>query len=544
MADYTGGASSAALQNQDVSNSLAHQQTAAILNAMRNMAMQQEMRQQQARGPAMEQLAGLFGGGQPQAPRMPMVPPPPGTLAGGPQPPPPGTSSEPMARPGAMPTGAVPPPPMGAGATPAAGPMGAPAAAPIAPFRPLPPSGDSSANMPKIPQPGGGATAGIPPPPAEAPPAAAAPADTGPPGIGQAKLREAIASVSKLPMSSAQKMDVLDQMMPVLNKAEQQELSFYKAQTQALQVTEKFYRDALRDAWEKEKRPIQQQNADTRTRDVERKEGQGDRRLDQGQQRIDAKIDKGIERGLSKNTKSAASAISDEDARFQAERIISGDRSGTIGFGRGKQGAENLAKIQQFVRTVANERGIPADQLATKIAEFEGLKAGERTLGNRTATFGMAKSEAYEMADLVTQSSDKVGRTRFQPVNKAIVAYEKNTGDVEVRQFGAALNSFINAYARAISPTGVSTVSDKEHAREMLSMADSPEQVKGIIAQLKKEMDAAGRAPGIVKRELSESMRPGGGEGGAKKISSDAEFNALPSGTTFIAPDGTTRKKP
>lgn len=271
MADYTGGASGAALQNQDVSNSLAHQQTAAILNAMRQMAMQQEMRQQQARGPAMEQLAGLFGGaGAP--PRAPMVPPPPGTLAGGPQPPPPGTGSVPMGMPPAGATGAVPPPPMAGGGMPK------PAAAPIQPFRPLPPSGDSPTNMSNIPQPGAGGGGGIPPPPAEAPPAAAAPADTGPPGIGQAKLREAIASVSKLPMTSAQKMDVLDQMMPVLNKAEQQELAFYKVQTATLTATEKYYRDMLRDNWEKEKLK------------------QGEKRLDQGDRRLDISETKGDQR--------------------------------------------------------------------------------------------------------------------------------------------------------------------------------------------------------------------------------------------------------
>lgn len=35
----------------------------------------------------------------------------------------------------------------------------------------------------------------------------------------------------------------------------------------------------------------------------------------------------------------------------------------------------------------------------------------------------------------------------------------------------------------------------------------------------------------------------GGGEGAAKKVSSQAEYMALPSGATYIAPDGSTRKK-
>ena len=49
-------------------------------------------------------------------------------------------------------------------------------------------------------------------------------------------------------------------------------------------------------------------------------------------------------------------------------------------------------------------------------------------------------------------------------------------------------------------------VSDKDHARAMLSTADSHEQVVAIMGQLKKEMDAAGRAPGIVKKEIREGF--------------------------------------
>jgi hypothetical protein len=148
--------------------------------------------------------------------------------------------------------------------------------------------------------------------------------------------------------------------------------------------------------------------------------------------------------------------------------------------------------------------GTPNDQIANAAA-VGGLKAGARSVGTRAANFGLAKSEAYTMADLVTEASGLVSRTSFMPINKALISWKTNTGDVEVRKFGAALNSFIQAYARAISPIGVPTVSDKDHAREMLSAADSHAQVVGVISQLKKEMDAAGVAPGIVRKEQREA---------------------------------------
>jgi hypothetical protein len=141
------------------------------------------------------------------------------------------------------------------------------------------------------------------------------------------------------------------------------------------------------------------------------------------------------------------------------------------------------------------------------------------------------------MADLVTQTSEKYGRTSFMPINKAINAFNTNTGDVEVRQFGAALNSFIQAYARAVSPVGVPTVSDKDHAREMLSAADSHAQVVGIIAQLKKEMEAAGEAPGVVRKQLRESALSLGADrdAAANKPAGSGKFTV---GKTYVDGNG------
>ncbi len=155
-----------------------------------------------------------------------------------------------------------------------------------------------------------------------------------------------------------------------------------------------------------------------------------------------------------------------------------------------------------------------AEGMMANRAAYAGMKAGSRSVETRAANFALAKSEAYEMADLVTDASKTVSRTAFIPVNKALNAFNANSGDVATRQFGAAINSFINAYARAVSPIGAPTVSDKNHAREMLSTADSHEQVVGIIAQLKKEMVAAGNAPKVVREEQSAAVRGLGG--GAK----------------------------
>lgn len=149
--------------------------------------------------------------------------------------------------------------------------------------------------------------------------------------------------------------------------------------------------------------------------------------------------------------------------------------------------------------------GDPRKQMANR-AEYGGAKAGARTLGNRTANFELAKSEAYNLADMVSEFSSKVPRTNYPKINEAIVAWESNTGDVSVRQFGGAINSFIQAYTRALIPTGVAAEKSKEHVRELLRTADSHDQVLGVIDLLKREMEAAGKAPEIVRKKQREAV--------------------------------------
>ena len=196
--------------------------------------------------------------------------------------------------------------------------------------------------------------------------------------------------------------------------------------------------------------------------------------------------------------------LDDETLTSMAEQYLAGDKSVFQNLGRGAQGAANVVALRQRVTQVAKEAGMSPDQIALVQNEFQGMGAAQRALGTRSANFGLAEKEAYAMADLVTEASSKVPRTQFMPINKAIIAYENKTGDPEARQFGAALNSFINAYARAVSPIGTPTVSDKDHARSMLSTADSHEALVAIMNQLKREMDAAGAAPGAVQKQMRE----------------------------------------
>lgn len=250
------------------------------------MYMRDVQAQRQARQQAGQVLYDQMGA-------QPAVPPPPAQAA--PQAPPPGAMSpgggnpmaqggasvmaQPQARPQMQPGSAVPPPPMlqGGGMPPPpmqgaqpmqqqprpAAPM--PMAPPqIPPFRPLPAGGQAPAQA---------APGQVPPPPAAAAEQPAMAAQPHP-----LDLKGIIGGLQKSGIKPDHVMDMLEALSPVMNSQNKQELEFFKANNAALK--------AANDAYAK---VMQAQAAATRANtgvDAEaRRTTQGDRRLDQGDEK-------------------------------------------------------------------------------------------------------------------------------------------------------------------------------------------------------------------------------------------------------------------
>lgn len=171
-------------------------------------------------------------------------------------------------------------------------------------------------------------------------------------------------------------------------------------------------------------------------------------------------------------------------------------------FAQSGAGKKMMPDILNVVPTLG---GTGKDLLANQV-DLTGQKSEARAVGTRAAAVEMAAGEAREMMPILLATSENFKRTGYQPINRVLKSYQDNTGSVESRQFGAALNTFINVYARAISPSGVPTVSDKDHAREVLSTADSHEQLVGLLKVLDQEMVAAQNAPARVRAAQREGI--------------------------------------
>lgn len=131
-----------------------------------------------------------------------------------------------------------------------------------------------------------------------------------------------------------------------------------------------------------------------------------------------------------------------------------------------------------------------------------GATAAERSLATQTAKMSTAANEANKMINVVSQLSDKVDRTEFPSINAISNAVAKGTGNKEIVQLNTSINALVNSYARAISPTGAPTVSDKNHAREVINSAYSQGQLGAILDVMKQEMAISREAAGTASTEL------------------------------------------
>ncbi len=424
-----------------------------------------------------------------------MLPPPPG--AGGQMP-------QPTVMPGQSSQQLQPPPQQNPGQP------GVQQGAPGSPSGPgvLPPYRDPMQQPPAgaAAQGGGAQPMQLPPPPAKQDPVQAV----------MPSVPEMVKRMQAQGIPQDQWVDVLDAYKPFYDDQNKQQLAELTLQLNASKAAETAFRDAVLLG-------IRGRDSDTRAAGETRRGAQGDRRLDQRDEEIGLKQQLAdtakSKEGRLRNAASTGAALSSEDTQFWADYVRQGG-SLPAGLGRGAQGGKTVQAIMHQVATGAGAGAESAiDMLDNKNAQT-GAASAARTAGTASARMAIAATEALGSFDLAEQASAKVPRGSFKGLNSALLSYEKGTGSPEAGSFEAAVNTAVNTYAKAINPSGTATVSDKEHAREILSTADGPAAFKARMAVLRQEVERARKAP----QQVAQDLRKGGKKEGGKVVN----FSELP----------------
>jgi hypothetical protein len=170
-----------------------------------------------------------------------------------------------------------------------------------------------------------------------------------------------------------------------------------------------------------------------------------------------------------------------------AQQAWAGDKSVFSNLGRGVQGAQNIAALRKEIYAQGALNGKTPTQLAQMNAQFMGDAAAARTAGSRV---GAASVSTEELPGLVQQSSEaysKLPRTQFKPFNQLQQAVMNQTASPEQAAAYAADFAVVNAYARAVSPSGQPHVADQKRGAELLSNVSGPAEHDAVLKQIIKE---------------------------------------------------------
>lgn len=194
--------------------------------------------------------------------------------------------------------------------------------------------------------------------------------------------------------------------------------------------------------------------------------------------------------------------LDEETTKDMAKQYLAGDKSVLQNLGRGNQGAQNLIALRKAISQEGRAQGLTPEGIAVKIAEFEGLKAGERTASTREAQLGFAAHELENFIPLAQAASAKVPRTDFVPLNKLIQAGE-SAWSPEQAAFVAANRAVVNSFSMVAS-RGVQTVHNVQESEKMLNTAATHDQYTATLKQLDQEVKAAMKAPKQVRADLAD----------------------------------------
>lgn len=196
------------------------------------------------------------------------------------------------------------------------------------------------------------------------------------------------------------------------------------------------------------------------------------------------------------------SGFDDDTANNLADRVLAGESGVLTGLGRGAQGAENIAKVQGIVAQKMAAQNMPADAIAKAKTEIAGKMQEQRTLGSATASNTLYGDTAAAAMDTALKASAAVPRSNWKPLNVVANMGMNAYSDPAYGAFLAANNTLVNEYAKATTPVGSPTDSQRAHAFEMLNTADGPEKYDTVVRMMHKEIENTHSAIGLAHQQL------------------------------------------
>lgn len=181
-----------------------------------------------------------------------------------------------------------------------------------------------------------------------------------------------------------------------------------------------------------------------------------------------AEINTKLVDSLSKYRKLDAGSISPETADFVADQVLAGDKSGLTNFGRGSQGAQNLALIRDRVTEKARERGISGGDLAKIDAGFKSLQSAANAQGRMKQGVTAAANILESSIPSLITIAKKYDLSPSTDLNKAYNFINSHGSNEDKANFSTQLRAVTTDYALLIG-RGKMTVHSDDEALKILN---------------------------------------------------------------------------
>lgn len=260
---------------------------------------------------------------------------------------------------------------------------------------------------------------------------------------------------------------------------------------------------------------------------------------------------------LNADLQSGVGALTPETVDMVANIFL---KTGTIPpLGMGKQAAaarqQILNRATQLGTTATDGQPAPAPaDVANQVKDAKQLIAGERSFINKEARSVRAQNVLVDHLETLGSAADALRNNDIRGFNALGNKLAKETGQAAPTDFNGVKKIVGDELVKAIQG-GAGGVFDRKEIQETLSSANSPAQLasmvnrykqlaKGQLQGLEKQYESQSGKKDFRERFLTEGAKKEIGGAAPVTIKSDAEYNALKSGTVFIGPDGQQRRKP
>lgn len=131
----------------------------------------------------------------------------------------------------------------------------------------------------------------------------------------------------------------------------------------------------------------------------------------------------------------------------------------------------------------------------------KGQAAEETAVGRRAGGIALAVQEAHDTIPNVMRLAEQNAGKGLATWNAIDNRWKVEKGDAGFAEYVQQMNALVNIYGRAVNG-GNATVSDKEHARDMLNPNMPLTGVQGSLKGFTREIDIAEKSPGKVRERM------------------------------------------